>query len=135
MKILKKILVILLTILLFISIFYIDKTFAFSVTDLTGTQISNTELTSTGNRIITILTTVGAVLSVIVLIILGLKYMMGSVEEKAEYKKTLMPYIIGAAFIFAASTIAGAIYRIAINLGNLGWQKFALNEKIWYNIL
>ncbi len=120
MKILKKILVILLTILLFISIFYIDKTFAFSVTDLTGTQISNTELTSTGNRIITILTTVGAVLSVIVLIILGLKYMMGSVEEKAEYKKTLMPYIIGAAFIFAASTIAGAIYRIAINLGNLG---------------
>lgn len=43
--------------------------------------------------------------------------MTGSVEERAEYKKTLMPYIIGAALVFAASTIAGAIYGFAINLG------------------
>ena len=54
-----------------------------------------------------------SVLSVIVLIILGLKYMMGSVEEKAEYKKSFMPYIIGAALVFAASTIAGIVYNIA----------------------
>ena len=37
--------------------------------------------------------------------------MLGSVEEKAEYKKTLMPYIIGATFVFAASAIAGTIYN------------------------
>ena len=42
--------------------------------------------------------------------------MIGSVEEKAEYKKTLMPFLIGALFVFAASTIASIIYNIAINI-------------------
>lgn len=42
-----------------------------------------------GNQVITIVSTIGSVASVIVLIVLGLKYMMGSAEEKAEYKKTL----------------------------------------------
>ena len=53
---------------------------------------------------------IGSIVSVLVLVILGIKYMMGSAEEKAEYKKTLVPYIIGAGLVFAASTIAGAIY-------------------------
>ena len=43
--------------------------------------------------------------------------MLGSLEEKAEYKKTMMPYIIGAVLVFAASAIAGIIYSFAINLG------------------
>lgn len=98
------------------SIFMI-RTYAFSVTDMTGTKISNSNLMDTGNGIITVLTVIGTVISVIVLIILGLKYMMGSVEEKAEYKKTMMPYVIGAALVFAASAIAGMIYSFAINLG------------------
>lgn len=50
--------------------------------------------------------------SIVVLIILGIKYMMGSVEEKATYKKTLFPYFIGAIFVFGASTIASAIYNM-----------------------
>ena len=104
------------TILFFIIILNVGNVFAFSVTDLTGTQTTNQNLTNVGNSIITILTTIGIVLSVIVLIILGLKYMMGSLEERAEYKKSMMPYIIGAALVFAASTIAGVIYRISINL-------------------
>ena len=32
--------------------------------------------------------------------------MLGSVEQKAEYKKTMLPYVIGAALIFGASTIS-----------------------------
>ena len=39
-----------------------------------------------------------------------IKYMMGSAEEKAEYKKTLMPYVIGAGLVFAASSIAQIVY-------------------------
>ena len=116
MKKTKKNLLIILTSLFFIIILNVGNVFAFSVTDLTGTQTTNQNLTNVGNSIITILTTIGIVLSVIVLIILGLKYMMGSLEERAEYKKSMMPYIIGAALVFAASTIAGVIYRISINL-------------------
>ena len=98
-------------------IFNIDYIYAFSVTDLTGTPPSNSSITDVGNGIITIITTIGSILSVVVLIILGIKYMMGSVEERADYKKTMMPYIIGAALVFAASTIANIVYKIATNIG------------------
>ena len=84
---------------------------------LTGQAVSGTDrITSIGNQLITILTIVGTVASVIVLIVLGLKYMMGSAEEKAEYKKTMMPYIIGAALVFAASAIAGILYSFLSNV-------------------
>lgn len=71
------------------------------------------ELGNLGGQALSIITTVGSIAAIIILIVLGLKYMMGSTEEKAEYKKTLMPYVIGAIFVFAASTIAGVIYNIA----------------------
>ena len=74
-------------------------------------------ISTIGNQIITIVSTVGSVASVIVLVILGLKYMMGSAEEKAEYKKTLMPYVIGAGLVFAASAIAGIIFGFTQTLG------------------
>ena len=76
-------------------------------TDAQGT----TEITNVGNSIVGILQVVGIVLSVIILIVLGIKYMMGSAEEKAEYKKTMMPYVVGAALIFAASALAQVIYQ------------------------
>ncbi len=77
-------------------------------TDLEGDGVNR--ITNFGNQIVTILSTVASVISVIVLIVIGIKYMMGSAEEKAEYKKTMMPYIVGAAVVFMASTIAGILY-------------------------
>ena len=59
---------------------------------------------------VTIVSTIGSSVSVIVLVVLGIKYMMGSAEEKAEYKRTLLPYVIGAGLVFAASAIAGIIF-------------------------
>ena len=49
-------------------------------------------------------------------IALGIKYMMGSVEEKAEYKKTMMPYVIGAIMVFGITNILSIIVSIASNL-------------------
>lgn len=77
---------------------------------LSGTVPQDKSIQNVGNKIIGVLQTVGVVISVIVLIVLGIKYMMGSAEEKAEYKKTMMPYVIGAALIFAASALAQVIY-------------------------
>lgn len=114
-KIYKK-MIIVLTICFFTIILNVSTIYAFTVSDLTGTTFSNSELSGVGNSLITIITTIGSVVSVIVLIILGLKYMMGSVEEKAAYKKTLLPYVIGAALVFAASAIAGILYSFLSNL-------------------
>ena len=89
-----------------------------SPTTLTGKDVPGlSNVTNVGNQIITILTTIGVIASVIVLIVLGIKYMMGSAEEKAEYKKTMMPYVIGAALVFAASAIAGMLYSFLTNVG------------------
>ena len=57
----------------------------------------------TGN-ILANIRTIGIVLSVIILIIIGIKYIVGSVEEKANYKEKAIPYIIGV-FLLAATTI------------------------------
>ena len=59
---------------------------------------------------------VGSLVSVVCLIVIGIKYMMGSVEEKAEYKKTLMPYFLGSIMVFGISNLLQIVYQIAINL-------------------
>lgn len=78
----------------------------------TGTQPSNsTEIDNLGNKIIGILQVIGSITAVVILMILGFKYMMGSAEDKADYKKSMIPYIVGAICIFLAPMIAGAIYN------------------------
>ena len=74
------------------------------------------EIVNVGNTMVGILQTVGIILSVVMLIILGIKYMMGSAEEKAEYKKTMIPYVVGAALIFAASALAQVVYQFFIGV-------------------
>ena len=72
-----------------------------------------------GGQIVGIIQVVGIVVAVVILLVLGIKYMTGSAQEKAEYKKTMIPYIIGAILIFAASTIVNVISNLAtsINVG------------------
>ncbi len=89
-----------------------------SPTNFTGDSTYDTNSIGTiGNQVIRIVSTIGSIAAVIVLVVLGIKYMMGSAEEKAEYKKTLLPYIIGAALVFAASSIATIIFNFTTNLG------------------
>ena len=73
---------------------------------------------SIGARITGIIRVVGTIAAVAMIIVLGIKYMMGSAEEKAEYKKTLFPYIVGAILIFAASNLADMIYTWAISISS-----------------
>lgn len=86
--------------------------------NLKGKDVTTNKMQDIGNQIITIVSVAGSIISVIVLIVLGIKYMMGSAEEKAEYKKTLMPYIIGAALVFAASAISGIVYNFANSINS-----------------
>lgn len=55
--------------------------------------------------IATTIQTIGVILSVIVIGLLGIKYMTGSVEEKADYKKSMIPFLIGTVLIVAVGTI------------------------------
>lgn len=66
-----------------------------------------------GANVVDIITTIGIIVAVVVLLVLGIKYMMGSAAEKAEYKKTMIPYLIGAVLIFGAAAIARAVIAMS----------------------
>lgn len=81
------------------------------------TQISgDTELTNRAGVILGVVNTIGIVISVLTLIVLGIKYMLGSVEEKAEYKKTMGMYLIGAFLVMSITTVPNILYKIASNI-------------------
>lgn len=106
-----KILTMVVTILLIVSL-GASTVLGLTPSEITGNTSGNGsgEIADLGKDIVGILQTVGIVLSVVILVVLGIKYMMGSAEEKAEYKKTMIPYLVGAAFIFLAPTIANIVY-------------------------
>ena len=70
------------------------------------------QITKLGGTIVGILQVLGIVVAVVVLLVIGIKYMMGSAEEKAEYKKVMIPYIVGALLIFASTTIVNVVYNM-----------------------
>ncbi len=72
----------------------------------------NSSLVPIGNVVIWVIRTVGIAMSTLILTVIGIKYITGSVEEKAEYKQTMWPYILGAFFLFAGSSITGLIYNL-----------------------
>lgn len=80
-----------------------------------GTNPGSSKLQSKANVIFTHIRNIGIILSVIILIVIGIKYMMSSAEEKANYKETLMPYLIGAILLFTGSLIPQIIYDFMQN--------------------
>lgn len=70
------------------------------------------KLKNMGNTIIGIVQFIGSFTSVIVLIVMGIKYMTGSIEEEAEYKKTMGPYVIGAILVFATTNLLGIVNSV-----------------------
>lgn len=81
-----------------------------------GNSTNTAQIENFGKTLVTIFQVIGIVVAVVILLVLGIKYMMGSAEEKAEYKKTMIPYLIGAALIFGSSTIVNVVYSV-INSG------------------
>lgn len=76
--------------------------------------IDDNKLQNTSNMIYNILLILGMCIAVIVAAILGIKFMIGSVEEKAQVKDALIPFIVGCVVIFGAF----GIWKIFINIGN-----------------
>ena len=55
----------------------------------------------------------GSGIAIIVVSILGIKYLMTSPSEKAEVKKQAIPVVIGCALLFGAVNIADIVYKFA----------------------
>ena len=70
------------------------------------------ELKNLSNDIYNMLLIMGIVIAVIVGSILGIKFMISSVEEQAKIKNVLIIYVIGCIVVFGAFTI----WKIVANL-------------------
>ena len=68
--------------------------------------------------ILGIIQIIGVIVSVIVLMILGIKYMVGSVEEKAINKKAMIPYLVGAVMVFAVTTVPNFVFNVTDSILN-----------------
>lgn len=84
-----------------------------NIKDNDTTVSGGSEIKKIGSYAYTAVTNVGIVAAVVVVAILGVKYMLGSADERAEYKKSMMPYLIGALLVFGASGIAKAVVSLA----------------------
>ena len=83
----------------------------------TPTEGNSTRLTSIGKTILSVINVVGVVVAVVALAIIGLRYMFGSVEERANYKETMVPYIVGLVMLGGITSIVNIIYNLASNIG------------------
>lgn len=74
---------------------------------------SNTKFFEKAGPVLGAIQYIGIGIAVLVLAVIGIKYLLTSVEGKAEYKKTMIPYIIGCAFLIFTSLIVKIVASVA----------------------
>ena len=67
-----------------------------------GNVLNTAGLQTFSTTLYNILLTAGIIVAVIIGLIIGIKFMIGSVEAKAEIKQLLVPYIVGCLVVFGA---------------------------------
>lgn len=124
---LKKICIIFLVVILLINIPNIVKGFSLSEiiqggkTWLEGSNggdvISDDSLQELSNSIYNILLLIGIAIAFIIGLVLGIQFMVGSVEQKAKIKDSLIVYVVGCIVIFGAF----GIWKLVVTALNKIW--------------
>lgn len=68
-----------------------------------------------GNTVSSYLMGAAIIITLIVLIYTGMKFIIGSANEKAEYKKSLIPIVVGCLIITAATVIVKILFSVSIS--------------------
>lgn len=118
MKKVNKIILIIAVILLLIiipQVSFANSTVSNNIADwnFSVNQTLPTKITDIAGFIIKTLRNLSIVMTVIVITILGIKYMVGSVEQKADYKKGYTNIIIGVVLITMITSIIDVIFTAA----------------------
>lgn len=94
-------------------IFSQGKGFLEAGNDISET-INTAQLENTSDYIYNTLLGFAIMVAIIVAMILGIKFMIASADEKAKVKEALMPFVVGCIVVFGAFTI----WKVAVNIGN-----------------
>lgn len=100
----------------FLSVFLIIITFPSLAADIVN-QISPPRIDAGLSNVITgfigIIQIIGTMVAVAASVWLGIRYVTSSVEEKAEIKKKLIPFVIGVIIFYGATGIIQIIAEMA----------------------
>ncbi len=80
--------------------------------DSSTITIPEEKLQEMSETLYNVLLVIGIILAVIIGLILGIKFMTGSIEEKVKVKETLIPYVAGCIIIFGAFTIWKVVVEV-----------------------
>lgn len=69
-----------------------------------------------GGKLFGALRNIATVVAILTIAIIGLKFIFGSVDQKAEYKATLLPWLIGAILVVMITSILGIIENLATKI-------------------
>lgn len=114
-KSLKKISAILISIVLLFAMiqpvsFAINKTIP-DLENLGGSEMDS-GINSIAGTVINWIWGISIVVAVIVVMVIGLKFIIGSTQEKAEYKKSLIPLVVGVVLIVFATTLVKFLFSM-----------------------
>jgi len=124
----KKMILILFLIFTVLVVFNINSVYADDITDpttvinsMSGAQASNMASADNNigkiiNTVIGVLQVAGTGISIIVVTVLGIKYLLASPSEKADTKKAILPIVIGCVLLFGAVNLMAAISDMATQI-------------------
>ena len=72
---------------------------------------TRTEFKSIFESLLGFLQTAGSIIAVVTILIIGIKYMSASTDERAEYKRNMVPYLVGAILVFSTVNIVQIVYN------------------------
>ena len=135
-----KLIVLIISVLCIFSLITPKYTFAdidtssFNPYDIDKNGVDQNTVTKYTNNVYSILYIVAIVVSVIALMILGLKYIIGSATDKAEYKKTLIPVLIGIFIVACITSILGVIASFGGSINDSADTVIIANNSDYYII-
>lgn len=105
---------------------------SFNPYDIDKNGVDQKTVTKYANNVYSILYIVAIVISVIALMILGLKYIIGSATDKADYKKTLIPVLIGIFIVACITSILGVIASVGGSINDSADAVIIANNSDYY---
>ena len=87
-----------------------DANSVISMTD-GGNQMSN-EVGNVAATVINWIWGISIIIAIIVVMVIGIKFIIGGTQEKAEYKKSLLPVVVGVVLVVFATTIVKFLFSM-----------------------
>lgn len=80
------------------------------------TQVDGNKISGTLNNVIGLIQVAGTGISIVVVTMLGIKYILASPSEKADVKKQIAPILIGCVLLFGAVNLVAIIADFSLVL-------------------